>query len=224
MNDLSVPAIIEAVLLAADEPMTIAQLHALFEDDLDMTKEVVEAALTTLAEQCASPYVVLQQTASGYQLQVSSVFTHWLQKLWKKKTPRYSRALLETLALIVYRQPITRTEIEDIRGVAVSPTILKTLLEREWVRVVGQKEVPGRPALYATTKAFLDYFNLKRLDELPPLPDVADFDQLEKILLTQAPALAQDTLIEPISQSLADELGESVDAENQHQITDLESV
>ena len=169
--------ILEAVLLAADRSLTVAQLEALFElDDELPTRDEIRKALHDLGEDCAQRGCELKQVASGFRLQVRQEYAPWVGRLWEEKPPRYTRALLETIALIAYRQPITRGEIEEVRGVSVSSNIIKTLLEREWIKVLGHKDVPGKPALYGTTRAFLDYFNLKSLDELPTLAEIKDLD------------------------------------------------
>jgi segregation and condensation protein B len=175
--------ILEALLLAADQPLSVDALFRLFQAEGGITKKDVKAALDVLGEQLKGRAVELREVAGGYRLQVMPEYAEWVGKLWQERPPRFSRALLETLALICYRQPITRGEIEEIRGVSLSPTILKTLLERGWVREVGVKEVPGRPALLGTTTQFLDDFNLKSLDELPTLPEIKDPQQLEAALL-----------------------------------------
>lgn len=170
--------ILEGALLAAGKPLTVPQLADLFEEQDRPDNDQIREALNQLTEQCAGRGFELRQVASGYRFQVVEDVAPWVGRLWEEKPQRYSRALLETLALIAYRQPITRGDIEDIRGVAVSSQIIKTLLEREWVRVVGHKDVPGRPAMYATTRKFLDYFNLSNLDDLPALADIKDLDTL----------------------------------------------
>ncbi len=170
--------ILEGALLAAGKPMTVPQLADLFEEGERPENEQIREALALLTQHCEGRGFELRQVASGYRFQVVEDVAPWVGRLWEEKPQRYSRALLETLALIAYRQPITRGDIEDIRGVAVSSQIIKTLLEREWVRVVGHKDVPGRPAMYATTRKFLDYFNLSNLDDLPALADIKDLDTL----------------------------------------------
>ena len=174
--------ILEAVLLAADGPLSLDHLFRLFQAEGGITKKDVRAALDVLAAQLADRAVELREVAGGYRLQVKQEHSDWVSKLWQQRPPRFSRALLETLALVCYRQPITRGEIEEIRGVSVSSDIIKTLVERGWVREVGVKEVPGRPALLGTTTQFLDDFNLKALDELPALPEIKDPAQLEAAL------------------------------------------
>jgi segregation and condensation protein B len=185
--------ILEALLLAADQPLSLDQLFRMFMAEGGITKKDVKAALELLGRQLDGRAVELREVASGYRLQVRADYAEWVGKLWQERPPRFSRALLETLALVCYRQPITRGEIEEIRGVSLSPNIIKTLIERGWVREVGVKEVPGRPALLGTTPQFLDDFNLKSLDELPTLPEIKDPAQLEAALLrlgASAPAPA----------------------------------
>jgi segregation and condensation protein B len=168
--------IIEAALLAASQPLTVAQLGELFVEEDEVDRAQIAMALEQLAEDCQGRGVELREVASGFRYQIRQDVHPWVSRMWTEKPSRYSRALLETLALIAYRQPITRPEIEQIRGVVVSSNIIKTLEEREWVRVVGHRDVPGKPALYGTTRAFLDYFNLKSLDELPPLSEIRDME------------------------------------------------
>lgn len=170
--------ILEAVLLASDRPLDTDALLALFNDDERPTRKVLEMVLERVHVSCQDRGFELRKVASGYRFQVCQDLAPWVGRLWEEKPQRYSRALLETLSLIAYRQPITRGDIEDIRGVTVSSSIIRTLLEREWVRVVGYKEVPGRPAMYATSKQFLDYFNLDSLDALPPLAQVRDLEAI----------------------------------------------
>ncbi len=178
MDDKQVKNIVEAALMAADTALNIDRLLQLFQLDNDKpTRDQIKNALTELQKDCEGRGVELKKIASGYRYQTLVEVQPWVARLWQEKPPRYTRALLETLALIVYRQPITRGEIEEVRGVSVSSSIIKTLLEREWVKVVGHKEVPGRPALYGSTKQFLDYFNLKTLNELPTLAELTDLDQ-----------------------------------------------
>ncbi len=174
--ELDLKAILEGALFAAGKPMSIKQLQALFGEDAAPEAEYLEALLSEITEDFRGRGVVLTKVASGYRFQVNQSVGQWVSRLWEEKPARYSRALLETLALVAYRQPVTRGEIEEVRGVSVSSHIMKTLLEREWVRVVGHKDVPGRPAMYATTRLFLDYFNLSNLDELPSLPDIQSLD------------------------------------------------
>ena len=168
--------IIEAALLASTQPMTIHQLGDLFNEADDVGHEQIARALEALAGDCDGRGVELKEVASGFRYQVRQDVHAWLSRMWTERPSRYSRALLETLALIAYRQPITRPEIEQIRGVVVSSNIIKTMEEREWIRVVGYRDVPGKPALFGTTRAFLDYFNLKSLDQLPPLSEIRDME------------------------------------------------
>ncbi|WP_018231603.1 SMC-Scp complex subunit ScpB [Thioalkalivibrio thiocyanodenitrificans] len=170
--------IIEGALLAANRPLSVEQLERLFEGDGHPDRAAIRSALGQLSEDCDDRGYELKEVASGFRFQVRETVAPWVSRLWEERPPRYTRALLETLALIAYRQPITRAEIEEIRGVAVSTQIVRTLTEREWVRVVGHREVPGRPALFGTTRQFLDYFNLKSLDELPTLAELRDLDKL----------------------------------------------
>lgn len=171
---MNLKRILEAVLMAADEPLSLERLERLFEDAERPPKETLKEALRELQQETADRAVALVEIASGYRFQTKADYAHWVSRLWEEKPPRYSRALLETLALIAYKQPMTRAEIEEVRGVSVNTAIVKTLLEREWIRVVGHREVPGRPILYGTTKTFLDYFGLKNLDELPALEATGD--------------------------------------------------
>ena len=181
--------IIEGALLAAGGPLTLDSLLGLFgTEEAAPTREALQVALATLEEDYHDRGIELALVAGGYRIQVRKDCAPWIARLWDEKPPRYSRALLETLALIAYRQPITRGEIEDIRGVAVSTNIAKTLLEREWVRVVGHRDVPGRPSLYATTRKFLDYFGLKSLNELPTLAELRDPEFLGDDLPLEVPA------------------------------------
>lgn len=177
MNDAEIKRIVEASLMAADVALSVDRLAQLFEMDTEKpTCEQVKKAITALQQECEGRGVELRKVASGWRYQTRIDVQPWVARLWQEKPPRYSRALLETLSLIVYRQPITRGEIEEVRGVSVSSNIIKTLLEREWVRVVGHKEVPGRPALYGSTRQFLDYFNLRSLSDLPSLAELKDLD------------------------------------------------
>jgi segregation and condensation protein B len=168
--------IIEAALLASTQPMTVQQLGELFNEADDVNREQIAKALEALAEDCTGRGIELKEVASGFRYQVRQDVHPWISRMWTERPSRYSRALLETLALIAYRQPITRPEIEQIRGVVVSSNIIKTMEEREWIRVVGYRDVPGKPALFGTTRAFLDYFNLKSLDQLPPLSEIRDME------------------------------------------------
>lgn len=178
MNDNELKNIIEAAFLAAGRPLTIDHLVAMFEENDQPERDVVRKTIDTLNEDYAERGIEIHRVSSGYRLQVKKELAPWVSRLWEEKPARYTRALLETLSLIAYRQPITRGEIEDVRGVAVSSNIIKTLLEREWVRVLGHRDVPGKPAMYGTTREFLDYFNLKSLSQLPTLQELRDIDSI----------------------------------------------
>ena len=179
MDQSLITRIVEAALLAASQPLTLAQLNALFPEDQPAPAGSVAQAIEALQAACAERGVELVELASGFRYQVKSDVHPWVARLWTERQTRYTRATLETLALIAYRQPSTRGEIEQVRGVAVSSNIIKSLEEREWIRVVGHRDVPGKPALFGTTKGFLDYFGLKRLDELPPLSELKEIGELE---------------------------------------------
>jgi segregation and condensation protein B len=205
MDQALINRIVEAALLAANQPLALAQLHALFPEDAPAPPGSVEAALEQLAAACGERGVELVEVASGFRYQVKADVHAWVARLWTERKTRYTRATLETLALIAYRQPITRGEIEQVRGVAVSSNIIQALEEREWIRVVGHRDVPGRPALYGTTKGFLDYFGLKRLDELPPLSELKDIGELE-------PQLPLDPDAAPVQAGIAADAGTDADA------------
>jgi len=172
-------AIIEALLLSASQPMNLNQIAAVFEDAERPTPAEIGQALMQLEAACEGRGIELKEVSSGFRLQVRDSYMGWVSKLWEDRPQKYSRALLETLALIAYRQPITRGDIEEVRGVSVSSNIIRTLQEREWIRVVGHRDVPGKPALFGTTRAFLDYFNLSSLDDLPTLAEIKDLNDLE---------------------------------------------
>ncbi len=174
--------IVEGALFAAGEPLSVDRLHSLFEEHEAPDKNEIKDALQAIQAECDRRAYHLVEVASGWRFQVREDLATWVNRLWEEKPQKYSRAMLETLALIAYRQPITRGDIEEVRGVAVSSHIIKTLTEREWVKVVGHRDVPGRPALYATTRQFLDYFNLRSLDELPTLGELKDIDSLDRDL------------------------------------------
>jgi segregation and condensation protein B len=178
MEATEIKHFIEAALLAAGRPLSIDQLKGLFDGRMAPEKAEIRKAIETLNTEYEDRGIVVSEVASGFRMQVKAVMADRLQKLWEERPPRYSRALFETLALIAYRQPITRGDIEEIRGVSVSSNIVRQLLERDWVRVVGHRDIPGRPAMFGTTKAFLDYFGLKKLDDLPPLADLSDWESL----------------------------------------------
>ncbi len=178
--------ILEAVLLAAGEPLSLDRLLALFPEGERPERDVLRSTLVKLAADYAGRGMELAEVASGFRLQVPGTFTPWVSRLWEERAAHYSRALLETLALIAYRQPITRGEIEEVRGVSLSSSIMKTLQDRDWIKIIGHREVPGRPALYATTRDFLDYFGLKSLSELPPLAAPRDLDAIDAELERRA--------------------------------------
>ncbi len=178
--------------MAAGEPLSIDKMLTLFVEEKEPpTRDAVKEAIKAIEAESETRGVELKKVSSGYRFQAKKDFAPWVSRLWEEKPARYSRALLETLVLIAYKQPLTRGEIEHVRGVAVSTNIIKTLLEREWVRVVGHRDVPGKPALYATTKAFLDYFNLKSLEELPTLAEIRDLDKINAELDLQEPGVEQ---------------------------------
>ena len=178
MDENQIKYFVEAALLAAGRPLSVDQLQKLFDDDSMPDKAQIRQAISGLLEDYAERGITISEVASGFRVQVQSDMVQRLQRLWEERPPRYSRALFETLALVAYRQPVTRGEIEEIRGVTVSANIIRSLLEREWVRVVGHRDVPGRPEMFGTTRQFLDYFGLKKLEDLPPLADVSDWESL----------------------------------------------
>lgn len=180
MDQKQIKNIVEAGLLAVGGPLSVDQLQGLFGTDIDSIpeKKDIRDALATLAEEYDGRGIQLLEVASGFRVQVRKELSEWISRLWLERPPRYSRALLETLSIIAYRQPVTRGEIEDVRGVAVSTNIVRTLLDRNWIRVLGSRDVPGKPSIYGTTKEFLDYFGLKSLSDLPTLADISDLDSL----------------------------------------------
>ena len=188
MEQYQLKRIIEAALLAATQPLTLPQIAGLF-DELEMPpQDDLAKALEALQADCTERGIELVEVASGFRYQIRQDVHPFVARLWAERQTRYSRALLETLSLIAYRQPITRAEIEQIRGVAVSTNIVRTLEERDWVRVVGYRDLPGKPALFGTTKQFLDYFNLKSLDQLPPLSEIRDLEEMDPQLALDAGA------------------------------------
>ena len=178
-SGIAAKQIIEGLLLAAGKPLPMSKIAEVFSDRERPDTETLKGILKEIEADCEHRGFELKQVASGYRFQVKQEYGEWIGKLWEEKPQRYSRALLETISIIAYRQPITRGEIEKIRGIAVSTNIIRTLSDREWVRIVGHRDVPGRPAMYATTREFLDYFNLKSLEELPPLAEIRDLDDLD---------------------------------------------
>ena len=225
INEIELKKVIEAALFAADHPLTVDQLMALFiEEGSRPTREEISQSIAALQQDYADRGVSLKEVSSGFRFQARQEFAPWISRLWEERPPRYSRALLETLSLIVYRQPITRGEIEAVRGVSVSSTIIKTLQERNWVKVVGHKDLPGKPALYATTRDFLDYFNLKSLDELPSLSDLMEFEALSEAAdesggdTSIASGGETDSSVDAAAQDQGDELagaepGQTIDAQ-----------
>lgn len=230
--------IIESVLLAAGRPMSLDQLLAMFAEEDRPERDAIRDAVAALQADYESRGIDLVQVGSGYRLQVRTTMQPWVARLWEEKPARYSRALLETLSLIAYRQPVTRGEIEEVRGVSVSTTIIKTLLEREWVHVVGHREVPGRPAMYGTTRKFLDYFGMKSLSDLPSLAELRDLNEIGKELeldLADIPGLelvpANDEVAEvatvsadgeaAMDEAPVDELAQSADAADSDSLATL---
>lgn len=191
MDATEIKYFVEAALLAAGRPLSVQQLQDLFDGRSTPDKSQIRQAIAELEEDYADRGLTVGEVASGFRLQIKASMAERLQKLWEERPPRYSRALFETLALVAYRQPITRGEIEEVRGVSVSTNIIRSLLEREWIRVVGHRDVPGRPAMFGTTRQFLDYFGLKKLDDLPPLADLADWESLRVQL--DLPAVDDDS-------------------------------
>ena len=205
-TNTSTKQIIEGLLLAAGKPLSINKIAEVFSEKERPEPEELKAAIKSIEEDCEARGFELKKVASGYRFQVKQEFSEWVGKLWDERPQRYSRALLETISIIAYRQPITRGEIEKIRGVAVSTNIIRTLMERDWVRIVGHRDVPGRPAIYATTKQFLDYFNLKSLEELPSLSDIRDMEDLDPELSLEEEVLGSRVLEFPSADELEDEI------------------
>ena len=189
--DNKVKMIIEGLLLASSRPLSLNEIAQVFDESERPDKKELKKTIAIIETECSDRGFELQEVASGYRFQVKQELSTWVGKLWDERPPRYTRALLEILALIAYKQPITRGDIEEIRGVSVSPSIVRTLIDREWVRVVGHRDVPGRPAMFATTKTFLDYFNLKSLQNLPPLSEIKELDNSD----------SENNLNEELSQS-----------------------
>lgn len=206
--------LLEAFLLASGKPQSLERLYELFEEGERPEPPVFKKALSLLAKSCEGRAFELKEVASGYRLQIREKFSPWVGRLWEERPQRYSRALLETMALIAYRQPITRGEIEDVRGVAVNTNIVKTLIEREWIRIVGYRDVPGKPAMFATTKAFLDHFNLKNLEDLPPLAELREMET--------EPVLDFDDA--PVPQGLQEQADASAEPEEPKEETSFHSL
>lgn len=238
MDAVEIKHFIEAALLAAGRPLSVDQLQNLFDGRMAPAKKDIRAAVAALNDEYKDRGIIVAEVASGLRVQVKPAMANQLQKLWEDRPPRYSRALFETLALIAYRQPITRGEIEEVRGVSVSSNIVRSLLERDWVRVVGHRDVPGRPEMFGTTKTFLDYFGLMKLDDLPPLADLADWENLRVQLnlpevdedLTSE--LADVTQLPTLSPQVGEGDGDPEQSSevignsdlNDHDIPDLESI
>ena len=233
MDQALITRIVEAALLAANQPLTLAQLHGLFPEEQPAPAGSVEQSLEQLRDACAERGVDLVEVASGFRYQVKEEVHGWVARLWTERKTKYTRATLETLALIAYRQPITRGEIEAVRGVAVSSNTFQALEERVWIRVVGHRDVPGRPALSGTTKIFLDYFGLKRLEDLPPLSELKDIGELEPQLfmdnapvpmgLPAADAVADEDVAEDTQQSpVSGEEQDEQDEQENEQATDAD--
>lgn len=223
MNPIQLKNILEAALLAAGEPLSLERLLGLFPEEARPEAAELRQALQSLDEDCARRGIELKEVSSGFRLQVKKEVAPWVSRLYEERVPRYSRALLETLVLIAYRQPITRAEIEDIRGVTVSTNIIKTLQEREWIRIVGHREVPGKPALFGTTREFLDYFNLKSLGELPSLAEIRSLEMIAGDLAEILPSLAREVSAEqaaeegePAAETILPELEEAGAAHTVH--------
>ena len=208
-NENKLKQIIEGLLLSAGKPLSLVAISEVFLEEERPEDDELRAALAQIAEDCEGRGFELKEVASGFRFQVRQGLSEWISRLWDEKPQRYTRALLETLALVAYRQPITRGDIEEIRGVSVSSTIIRTLLDREWIRVVGHRDVPGRPAMFATTRQFLDYFNLKSLQELPPLSEIRDLDKLNPELALEENDLANMRVLDLPSE-------EETERENEH--------
>jgi segregation and condensation protein B len=239
MDQTEIKYFIEAALLAAGRPLSIDQLQNLFDGRSAPDKSDIRSAISTLVEEYQDRGITITEVASGFRIQVTAGMAERLHKLWEERPPRYSRALFETLALIAYRQPITRGEIEEVRGVSVSPNIVRTLLDRDWVRVVGHRDVPGRPEMFGTTRTFLDYFGLRKLDDLPPLADLSDWESLrvqlnlpevEEEVGPPADATADVPVLYPdidaeepeAAEQASDELAEAEEEEALPEIADVE--
>jgi len=223
ITDEQLKQILEAALMAAGEPLTIDKMMALFVEEKEPpTRDAIKAAIKQIEQDSDARGIELKKVSSGYRFQAKKDFSPWVSRLWEEKPARYSRALLETLVLIAYKQPITRGEVEQVRGVAVSTNIIKTLLERDWVKVVGHREVPGRPALYGTTKAFLDYFNLRSLEELPTLAEIRDLETIKPELELDLQQLGEETTTES-EEEIAAEAQPGSDSELTDDIAELDA-
>ena len=207
MEQPDINNVVEAALLAAQQPLTLPMIAALFQESDDVSHEDISRALESLTGACEGRGIELVEVASGFRYQVRESVHPWVARLWSERQTKYSRALLETLALIAYRQPITRGEIEQVRGVGVSTSIMHTLEEREWIRVVGYRDVPGKPALFGTTRQFLDYFNLKSLDQLPTLAEIREIADPQLALAPEASAMPQGVAAQSEEQTPTESAG-----------------
>lgn len=214
IDSVLIRRVLEAAILAADGPLDRDTMLSLFDEAERPDRDSLNLILAELAESYTDRGIELKEVASGFRFQVRREMGPWVSRLWQEKAPRYSRAILETLALIAYRQPITRGEIEEIRGVAVNTQIVKTMLERNWIRIVGHRDVPGRPAMFATTRQFLDYFDLKSLEDLPTLSEIRDLDKINEELALEEAALSAPR----------DEDGELIVADGGRQVTIMEAI
>lgn len=222
-TDNKLRQILEGLLLAAGKPLSLAAMAEVFLEEERPADDELRAALALIAEDCAGRGFELKEVASGFRFQVRQELSPWVSRLWEEKPQRYTRALLETMALVAYRQPITRGDIEEIRGVSVSSTIIRTLLDREWIRVVGHRDVPGRPAMFATTRQFLDYFNLKSLQELPPLSEIRDLDKLNPELALEDDDLSGMRVLElPPEEALEEDESLDVDVDEDDEAARLD--
>ena len=213
MEKMQLKMILEGAIFAAGETVTIERMTKLFAEEEQVTVNQIKEALAELEEDCKDRAYHLKVVSSGYRFQVNADLSPWMLKLWEGKPPKYSKAVLETLALVAYRQPATRAEVEEIRGVTSSSHIFKTLLERDWIKVVGHKDVPGRPSLYATSRQFLDYFNLQSLEDLPTLAEVMDLEKIAKQFGQQLELISDDGQITAETLSVAEnETNEEVQA------------
>ena len=218
MNETQIKNIVEAALMAAGKPLSIDRIEALFEEAGRPERKTIREVIGNIQADYADRGIKLNEVASGFRIQVRTEYSEWVSRLWQERPPRYSRALMETMALIAYRQPITRGEIEEIRGVSVSTNIIRTLLERGWARVVGHRDVPGKPEMFGTTREFLDYFDLKSLDELPTLAEIQDLDNLTVELDLPDPD-------RPASEDSVEELGsQAVEARQPDEIVAVQKV
>jgi segregation and condensation protein B len=224
MNNEELKPVVEGLIFAADEPMSIKDLFTIFDDQGSIEQVQIKEVLDELKEDYSDRGLELKEVGSGFRFQVREKNAAWVSKLWQERPAKYSRASLETLALIAYRQSITRAEIEDVRGVAVSSNIIKALLEREWVRVVGHRDVPGKPALFSTTKEFLNYFNLKSLEELPPLSELKDIDAInEQLNLDPEPEVRKlSDEVEEMNKDSSEEDSEDKDLDEMDTVDDLD--